>query len=421
MDWFLLDILTLLCLVMIAHGLVGPGRFYHYPFFAAAIFLTFVLPQIPGLAGNPFVAEGALAKTLFLSVLCLLMAWLGWNAGARGQGLSPDRFSEARLLRAAAVLSLIGGYFFYKFGQVPDDERLRGQLTGVAVAHLFFAKLLTYGLAIALICYARRHSNLALAIILFDAAFYLERIFIAGRRGETAEFCLMIALAFWFQRRLAVPRLAVLAGLLFSIVGLLGAGEYRQATYYGEQRDWTAVLDIDLARNWDRLIEEGGPEMLNAVNAIAEIDRTQAFNYGLSHWNSLVFSYVPAQLVGESFKNSLLIEVPDVFAMGYQRSVGSTSTGMTDAFASFWYLGSVKFFLIALAMGWLYAGARRGSTAGQLLYILSVIPSMLAISHFTNEVVIAWVHMAIFLGPALVYARVRSREAPRAAAAAPAG
>lgn len=406
MDWIAFFALTTLCLVMLAHGLIRSGRFYQYPFFAAAIFLTFVLPQVPGLANSQFIAETALAKTLVLSVLCLGMVWIGWNVGVTAQPPRDAAFSETRLLWAAAFLSLFGGYFFYKFGQVPDDERLRGQLTGIAVAYLFFAKMLTYGFALALICYARRHSFFALAIVLFDTAFYLERIFIAGRRGETAEFCVIIALAFWFQKRWAVPRMAVLAGLLASVVGLLGAEEYRQATYYGDETDWSAVMTIDLAANWDRLLAEGGPEMTNAVNAVEEIDRKKEFNYGLSHWNSLVHTYVPAQIVGAGLKQALMIDVPEIFAFGYNPSIGSTSTGMTDAFASFWYLGCLKFFLIAWIMGWMYAAARRGHTVMQVVYILSVTPAMLAVTHFTNEVAIAWVHMAAFFVPAFLYARV---------------
>jgi hypothetical protein len=44
--------------------------------------------------------------------------------------------------------------------------------------------------------------------------------------------------------------------------------------------------------------------------------------------------------------------------------------------------------------------------------MLSAVPSILVVSHFTNEIVIAWVHMAVFLVPALYYARVTNYVAP---------
>src|SRR5690606_5947751 len=118
-------------------------------------------------------------------------------------------------------------------------------LTGAAVAYLFFAKLLTYGLAIALLCFVRNPTRLAFAIIAFDTLFVFERIFIAGRRSEAAEFMLLIALALWFQRRWPVPRAAVAAGLAAGMASILVAGEYRQAAHYSNPPDWDAVSGID--------------------------------------------------------------------------------------------------------------------------------------------------------------------------------
>ncbi|UGY10501.1 hypothetical protein [Phyllobacterium pellucidum] len=405
MDWSALWILTLLCFGMLVYGLLVPGRFYHFPFFAAGIFLSFILPQLPGLANSRFISDEALTKTLLFSTLCLAMCGIGWRYGMRARPMKDHVYSEDHLLKAAAVLSVIGAYFFYKFGHLPDDLRLKGQLTGLPVAYLFFARLLTYGLAIALVCYARRSSPLALGIILFDTIFYLDRIVIAGRRGETAEFCLMIALAFWFQRRWVVPRIAVVAGLFFAIVGMLGAAEYRQATYYGATRDWSAVADINLAENWNRLLREGGPEMTNALIAINYIDETHEFDYGIEHWNSMVFTFVPAQIFGPEFKKSLMIPQDSMFGR-YTPGVGETPTGMADAFASFWWFGCLKFFLVAYLMARLYMSAMKGNTTAQTIYMLSAVQSILVITHFTNEIVIAWVHMAIFLGPALYYARI---------------
>jgi hypothetical protein len=347
MDWVLFVVLLFGSMAVLLYQSNIPGYFYQFPFLSAAIFVIFVIPQIPGLLNDPFISRSSLSKTLFLACLSLTMCGLGWSVGTRGRGPRERHFSEIRLLQAAAALSFIGAYFFFKFDQLPDEERLRGMLTGTAVAYLFVAKLLTYGFAIAILCLARRPSNLALTIVLFDSAFYVERIVIAGRREDTAEFFLMIALALWFQRRWAVPRLAILIGLTMGVVGLLGAGEYRQVTLYGEKADWSAIMDIDLLQNWDRLMHEGGAEMRNAVHVVEHIESAGDFDYGLSHWNSIVFAYVPAQLVGQSVKESLAIDLPDRLDIDYKLSyVGSTLTGFADSFASFWYFGCLKFFIL---------------------------------------------------------------------------
>jgi hypothetical protein len=397
---------------MLLYGLLEPGRYYQFPFFAAGIFTSFILPQLPGLINNPFMGEATLNRALFFSFLCLLMCWVGWELAVRRQGYARPSvaFSENRLLVAACALTLVGAYFFWRFGQLPDEERLRGILTGRAVAYMFFAKLLTYGFAIGLLCLTNRPSRLAWAVILVCTAFYLERIIIAGRRGETAEFILLITLALWFQKGWAVPRSSVVIGLLFSIVGMLAAGQYREATYYTEEPDWSSVLNIDLAENWNQLLQNGGAEMGNAAMAMDFINRQRRFDFGLNHWNSTVFAYVPAQIVGQSLKDSLMVDVPPTYERGYQPLVGSTPTGMTDAFASFWYFGCVKFLLIGWAMGRIYSAARRGSTVMQLVYMLSAVPSMLTITHFTNEIVIAWIHLAAFMIPVLIYAQLQENR-----------
>lgn len=416
MDWALLLLLTILTGGFLVHGLLGRARFYEYPFLAAAVFFSFVIPQIPGLANSRFVSDDALAKTLFLTCLCLVMVGLGWRAGTRIRTFGDVQFSETRLLHCAALLSLAGAYFFYKFGQLPDEDRLRGQHTGTAVAYLFFAKLLTYGLAVALICYVNRRSRLALVIIAFDLLLYLHRIAITGKRGETTELLMMIALALWFQKRWVVPRPVVMMGVAASLVALLGVEQYRQATLYNDAPDWGAVMNIDIGRKWEGLLKEGGPEMRNAVSAIEWVDRSRAFDFGTYHWNQIVFSYVPAQLVGYDFKHSLFVDRPAIFPRGYDPGVGSTWTGMADVFASFWYLGSITFYGLAFVMGLLYRSAMEGVTVAQVMYTLSTVPSMLAITHFTSEILIAWIHILIFFVPVFYYSRLPSTarlEPPR--------
>lgn len=415
MAWTATATLIGLCVFMLGQGFVHREKAYGFPFLAAGMFLTFVLPQIPGLINDRFVSEEFLARAVLFSASCLALAGAGWAAGMRTRGLPDFAFHEGRLLKGAAALSLVGAYFFYKFGTLPDEQRLRGFLTGAAVAYLFFAKLLTYGLAIAVLCFARRPSRLAAAIILFDALFYAERVVIAGRRSDFAELMMIFALAFWFQRGWRLPRAALAAGLAMAIVGLLGAGEYRQATYYSEKSDWEAVTRIDLAANWERLQSEGGPEMRNLVYAVGYMSRQPRLDFGTSTWNTLVAAYVPAQLVGQGFKRSLMFTEKSIFPTGYEGLPGSTSTGMLDVFGSFWYFGGLKFFLIAALLGALYAAAVGGNTGAQLFYILSAMPSMLVVTHFTDEIVIAWVHISAFLLPVLMWSRARVVAVPAAA------
>ena len=404
--------LVMLCAAMMLHGLSRRGRVYEFPFMAGAISASFILPQVPGIMANAFIADTAVAKTLLFTISCLLMCWLGWTIGTRTTAYRVMMFDERRLLWVAASTSLFGSYFFMKFGQLPDAERLAGILSGRAVAYLFFAKLLTYGLATALLCYWRRPSRLALLTILWCSLFYFERIVIAGRRGEAAEFVLLVLLSVWFQRGWVVPRSAVVIGLVLSFFAMLITEEYRSAVYYTDNPSWQSVLEIDLRQNLKSMAEKGGPEMTNAVESINYMDEQGRFTYGVNIWNTLVFAYVPRQIVGADLKYSLMLDVPGQLPPGYVQSVGSTSTGMQDAFLAFWYLGGLIFFANAALLGFMYRRARQGSTTMQLAYMLSVVPGILSITHFTAETAIAWVHIAAFLTPALLYAAVGLADRP---------
>src|SRR5262249_34386783 len=160
---------------------------------------------------------------------------------------------------------------------------------------------------------------------------------------------MIILLAWWFQRDRCVPRAMMLASLVVGFLVVNSIGEYRSASGGREGPKWDEMANIDFVGNLQKLIEHGGPELTNCVYAIAAVKRTMEFDFGVMHWNWLVFNNVPAQLVGADLKNSLYIPVPtpvyDVFL--YEPDRGTTYTGLSDAFQSFWYFGCLKFFLIA--------------------------------------------------------------------------
>src|SRR4029077_995134 len=97
------------------------------------------------------------------------------------------KFDERKLLLASAVLSLLGAYFYYAITRLPPEMTEASQWTGLPVAYLFIARMLTYGFAIAVLLFAHNRSPLALLVALFGAAFYLDRIIFAGRRAELIE------------------------------------------------------------------------------------------------------------------------------------------------------------------------------------------------------------------------------------------
>jgi hypothetical protein len=415
MNWTTTWLLLALICWMIGTGLVRPSRLYELPFLAGAMAFAFLAPQLPGVANDPTIPEGAYVKMMVMTMLCLgmlLVGWQGRNLPSRMMRLS---FDEGRLLAVAAVMSGLGAIFYFQLSRLPGEVSIGVQMSGAPVMYLFFARLLNYGLAIAALCFVRRPSVAAGTILAVDMIFCLDRILVTGKRAEAVEVILIFALALWFQRRWVPPRSLVLAGVFVGTVLMSSMSDYREITRAQGSFDRGSIASIDFAGNFRELLERGGPELRNAVQRVGQIDRSARFDFGAVHWNRLVFNFVPAQLVGHRLKESLRLPTPEP-ERDYQPATGTTETGMVDAFLSFWYFGAVKFLLLGWAMSRIWASAMSGSAVGQIVYMLSIVPAMHAVSHVTDWVLQIWVHMLLFLAPALLLALVRGgvRPIPRA-------
>jgi hypothetical protein len=331
------------------------------------------------------------------------MCFLGYSWRSRPMEKLDWKFSDAKLMRVSVFLVVVGAYFFFAISRLPEELTKISQWTGLPVAYLFFAQVLCYGFAIAFFQFARTGSKRALAIAGLASLFYLDRIFLAGRRGVTLEFVFIILLSLWFGRRFALPRPVVLAGLLFGILALHSTGDYRAATSNEEDSKWEQLKNIALLGNLKQQLTKGGNELENAAYLIAGTEETRRFDFGAFHWNTLVFNFVPAQLLGEEFKRSLMIQIDpvDTYEMyGYTPIPGVTITGMVDAFGSFWYLGCLKFFVIGLVLRRLYAGAMNGHFVAAMFYLIIITNALHCITHHTQWFVSPWVHLSIFLLPA---------------------
>lgn len=412
------EILTAVLFAMTAGcllwALINPRNVYKVPFLAGLIVFVFVLPQLPGLIHAPFLPQGGYVKTVLMTCLCLACVLLGWRMTSAPLAVLQIRFNERRLHQVATVFAVIGGYFYYSLSQLPGEQIVGVQTSGAPVVYLFFARLLACSLAIASLCYARRPSRWMLAVILFDLAFYLDRILVTGKRAETAELCLILALALWFQRRWAIPRSLIVVGLAAALIGTTSASDYRNVTRKHSAVVWDEIMEIDAKGNVADLLENSGPEMHNAIILISNTDNTARFDYGAFHWNQLIWNYLPSSLAGAAFKQSLMLKTPEK-PRDFHPLTGSTETGMVDAFRSFWYLGAVKFFLLAYVMRRIWNSAMEGQTLGQFIYMLSVVPMIHTFSHSTDWVIMGWIQLAFFCIPAFMYARVHPTGPPRSA------
>lgn len=421
MNWIVTWLLVGLIVWMLLAAGTRPGKIYEYPFLAGTMTFSFILPQLPGLANDPFLPPGSYQHAIIFTILCMAMIPLGWMPNRPVMRAYQWRFDEKRLLIAAAVLSAIGAYFYRKLAEIPIDQAVYTMFTGVNVVFFFFSKLLRYGLCIALLCFFLRPSWPALFILTVDMAFYLERIVMTGKRSETTQLVLMVAMALWFQRRRAIPHLLFLSWIIVGTVAASATHEYREMNRLSNDHPTLSRLsEISPLEKFEQMLSKGGPEMRNAILRINSMERNMAFDFGSIHWDTLVWNYVPQQLVGPELKEALYVGMEeDQIDRSYDRPTGTSETGMTDAFASFWWFGAFKFFVIAYVMSRLYGAAMAGHAAPQMFYMLLAVPAMNSISHYTQWVLSEGVHMVAFLIPFLLYARVRTSPARPSIVVAP--
>lgn len=405
MNEILLAILAVLSVGLVVRGFVDTRRILEFPFFVGLILTTFVLPQLVSLLNAPFLPAGSYAKTSFMTLLCAICALAGWRLATRPLDVLRGDLAERRLMEVATVFSLVGAFFYYKLSQLPGDMIVGVLISGAPVMYLFFARLMTYGLAIACLCYANRPNRAMLALIIFDTLFYLERIIVTGKRAETAELAMIFVLAFWFQRGWILPRSLLIAGLALAMIGSSSMSDYRDVTRANSGLVLDEVAEIDFLGNLTGTFEEDGLELHNAMILINHTDATSQFDYGVTHWNTLVWNYLPARFVGWDVKAGLMIATPAA-PRGFDPATGTTLTGMYDAFRSFWYFGALKFMLLAYVLGRIWESANRGDIIGQFVYMLSVVPAMHAFSHQTDWILSGWIHMLAFCIPAFAYALV---------------
>jgi hypothetical protein len=231
---------------------------------------------------------------------------------------------------------------------------------------------------------------------------------VVGRREPALLFALTIGLTLYFQRGLRPSRWIV--ALLF-IAGMLlipATGTYRRLQLQG---DWEGVRQLDVAGNFREFLnKESILELRNAAMLIEATRRSEAYEYGAGYWNHLVFRFVPAQILGNAFKESLMVSgatdrVAQALAgMDYSNPPGSTVTGMGDAFQQFGFAGCLVFAGMGLYFQYLWeAASHRGAVFAQLLYIQSCTCGMRAITHWTLDFLPGVAYSVAFLTIAYVY------------------
>jgi hypothetical protein len=408
--WSLVVLVTLPLLSVLAK----PQRVYEYPYFISAVFAIFIVPQAVSLVRFPGAApENAVQNVLLVSCLCLAACLVGYRcrpnpARADNNPLSSSP-NETRLFQAGLVFVACGFGFSYLLGHMDVQTSELGGWTGPATIYGFFQQLCYPGFAICLMAALRRATVVRVAATLLATVVPLQSIAF-GRREPAALFALTIGLTLYFQLRTRPPRWLVAVAIVGAMFAIPATATYRRLQL---EQDWGGVRQINLLENFrDFVNEESVLELRNAAMLIEGTLRSDEYQCGAGYWNHLVFRYVPAQLVGRHFKESLMLKFSDdavereLAGMDYLNPVGSTVTGMGDSFQQFGYGGCLVFAGMAAFFGKLWgAAARPNAFFAQLLYMQSCTCAMRAVTHWTLDFLPGLLYNAMFLGAAVLYSR----------------
>ena len=414
-------------MMMVAFHLLNKTRVYEFPFWAGVLALGWFYPMaIGGYSNVGTYPDSAYANGMLFSTLCTLALWAGYGKAVMAVPIKISwlnaLFNEKRLMLIGAIFVVGGMFFYWKLQSLPAEMLARSQWSGAAVKYLFLANIFKFGFIALWIVYLWQDRLVVPKLLVFlvpSLLLLLSAAVLDGRRGEMMNVFAYIFIPLWFVRRIIVPRLMLGAGLVAGLIFINSIGIYRSIMKHTE----LSVTDrIEMASKEDytsaskTLIKEGGGDFDNYIYMRQVTAEDFRFDGGLKHWNEFVGNYVPAQLVGRGVKQSLKIPLKynsiEVARerYGHVFHLGGVATGYYDAFASFGWLGFVKFWMVGWLMGTVYRHGIKGGFLGIFLYVYMLNPAMHSISHGTNKILVQmWVYFFLLAYPVLSLARVKMR------------
>jgi hypothetical protein len=383
------NLLVLICLGLLGWGVIRIERIYQYPFFMGSLFLSFILPQAFSLISNPGAAitPEILERVLFVSCLCAAACWIGYEIKPNPKWLAKLNIvlDERKLFRAGIALMLQGYLFNILLARTiaASDGVLESGTS--ATIFIFFGNVIYIAFAIFLLQTLKRPKAINLICTALSGYIPLQTVLI-GRRQPTMTFIIFIGISLWLVNHYIPPRWAIITSIVMItfLIPLFAEirGEFWNLVFSGK---WKEILSAS-QRAFEGQQEGGILELRNAALLMDVTEKTGLYGYGSGWWDSIVFQYVPGQIVGYEFKKSLQFNLvtPELLKKlyGYETPGGTTPTGIGDSFTEFGYLGCIIFAVIGYFFKHLWISAvYQKSTFSRILYMGLVSPAMVGITH----------------------------------------
>lgn len=410
-----LAMLIIICLGLLSWGLIRLERVYQYPFFMGSIFISFLLPQAFALIKNPGqVSQHALERVLLVSCLCAATCWIGYKIQPNKKWLAKldIPIDESKLFRAGIALMAMGYFFNFLLSRTTIQTAANGNWTGPATIYIFLAQVIYIAFAIFILQTLKRPNAINLLCTALAAVPLVQTVVLYGRRQPTMTLLEIVGLSFWLVRRYVPPRWIFITAIILItyLIPLIGElrGDFWNLVFSGNLQKVLSLSD----NAFNLLLKGDVLELRNAALLMDAADQTNQYGYGSGYWDSIIFQYVPGQIVGYDLKKLLQVNLLEKYDLtnlyGYSIPNGSTITGVGDSFIEFSYFGFLSFGFIGYLFKNLWiSSVYYQSTISRLLYMGLISPAMVGLTHGIGRFVQEAIYQIIFVGLVIYCCRVK--------------
>lgn len=394
------SLLTIITFIIYFRCLIKRECFLHVPTLFALAYLFFLIPQILAFnilgLGRNILNSDAYTLTLVYAIICLVASYLGWESGHFKDfhiflQLFNKQINKKSLLIImifTSVISNIAAFKFIALSKAGEFEYVNGQqLTGIGTKFVFIANLfyLPYSFFISQAINNSKIKNVFFLILISLLTY--QRIFEGGRRGPLASLFIPVLCMLYFNKSIVFSRIFILLSILAPLVLIPALSEYRFSFWELAYQNQFNVADI-LSIIKSYFTQDYPYDFINAINIVDFTDRNTKFGLGTGFLNDLVNGFIPAQFLGDSFKDSLYIKISPIsylknsdLSFYFDYKIGTTQTGLGNTFAEFGLLGSICFFIQAKLMRTFWDSAITGNLYSMIAYCYLTTPVFLSVTH----------------------------------------
>lgn len=385
-------IIALLILAIFAHGIQREAGYLRLPTLIATLVLLWFGPQLIELGRDQTVPTSGLNRLTVVIALSLIVFWIGWySTPVKARAYLP--INTSRLIPATIILTALSigiNVLLESYRpQMAGVQQWSGPITIIA----FFAQIRDIALAVTILLFLRYQSKITLILLIANLLISLPVAFTLLRRAEMLGLGAAIICAFWFAYRKRISWLILIPGILLFGTVVYVVGPLRGAAKAIELATGTRpfLFDPALWQNIDvsMAFESTATQAHDLRNALYLIDyyaETYMYKFGATIWNGLVHQYIPGQIFGKAFKESLFFArgsaYDDILVVyGFRYSDGTTSTGFGSAFADFSYFGVIYFYFFAAVMKRMFVRAEAGDFWSQVSYMCFLPLVLVSMTH----------------------------------------